>query len=239
MEKIFSIRGAVFVLMGLIYSGCSSTGFNRGELKDQVGIAKPSYDEKEIKDAYNKKPNLPKPFKLAIYFKAPIENGNRQSDWRWTEQDKLNIEEIAKDLKAQGLISDVFPITGSVVKDESLKSLRLVAAMHQADAILIVGGAGQIDRYINHLGWSYIFLVPAFFIPGSIADTLFITSASLWDVKNEFLYVTAEAEAVTTDNYIAAFGKSNKERLEEAKAQSISKLKDEIKKQIQGTKISY
>lgn len=54
-----------------------SFGFNRGKLKEQAGISKSVYDDKEIKEVYNKKPNLPKPFKLALYFKNPIGSKNK------------------------------------------------------------------------------------------------------------------------------------------------------------------
>lgn len=220
-----------------LHVGCASKGFNRGELKEQIGVIKPKYDDNEIKEAFTKKPNLPKPFKLAVYFKSPRRSKGMDGEWRWTEQDKALLEEIGKELKAEGVVSDVFPIMGSLVADEDLKSLRLVAAKHHADALLIVGGVGQIDRYINNWGWTYALLVPAFFVPGSEADTLFLSNASLWDVRNEYLYLTAEAEATTKKTYIAAFGKQDKELVDQAKTESLNNLKGEIKKMIKGTKL--
>lgn len=217
--------------------GCASKGFNRGELKQQIGVIKPTFDDSEIKSAYNKKANLPKPFKLGVYFKSPSPAQGAQKQWRWTEQDKSLLEEIGKELRADGVVADVFPIVSSLVQDEDLKSLRLVAAKHQADALLIVSGAGEIDRYTNNWGWSYILLIPTFFIRGSQADTLFVTNASLWDVKNEFLYLTAESEGMASDKYAAAFGKNDKELLDEAKTKSLTLLKDELKKMIKGAKL--
>ncbi|MES2965415.1 MAG: hypothetical protein V4760_16150 [Bdellovibrionota bacterium] len=217
--------------------GCASKGFNRGELKDQIGISKPVYDDKEIKAAYDKKPNLPRPFKIGVYFATPKAVKGAAREWRWTEQDKAVLAEVGNELKTEGLVSDVFPILDSVVQGDDLRSLRLVAAKHQADALLIVSGAGEIDRYINNAGWSYALLLPAFFVRGSEAETLFISNATMWDVKNEYLYMTAEAEATAKNSYVAAFGKQDKELIDEAKTQSLGNLKAEIKKMIKGTKL--
>lgn len=228
------------LLAGLmtLHVGCASKGFNRGELKEQTTIAKPEFNDQDIKNAFNKKPNLPKEFKLAVYFKAPPQgNARLNSEWRWTENDKAVLETIASDLKKEGVISDVFPIISSLAADDDIKSLRLAAAKHHADALLIVSGAGQTDRYINGLGWTYALLLPALFVPGSEADTLFVSSATLWDVRNEYLYLTAEAEATVNKTYVAAFGKSDKELINDAKAASLAQLKTELTKMIKGSKL--
>lgn len=226
-----------FTLFALLQIGCASKGFNRGELKEQVGVVKPQYDDQEIKETFAKKANLPKPFKIGVYFKSPGRARGMDGDWRWTEQDKAQLEEIGKDLKSTGLVSEVFPIVGSVVTDESIKSLRLAAAKHHADALLIIGGAGQIDRYLNDWAWTYALLVPTLFVRGSVVDTLFITNATLWDVRNEYLYLTAEAEAITQNIYAAALGASDKVLLDQAKAESLKNLKGELMKMMKGTKL--
>lgn len=237
MKESFQGLRFVLVLVALVFQvGCASKGFNRGELKRQVGVIKPTFDEKEIKNAFNKKPNLPKPFKLGVYF-APPKSGLGEKQWRWSEQDKALLEEVGKELKAEGLVTDVFPILSSLVQDDDLKSLRLVAAKHQADALLIVTGAGQIDRYINGWGWSYILLLPTLFVRGSQADTLFMANATMWDVRNEYLYLTAEAEATAKETYVAAFGQQDKELIDQAKTQALGNLRQELKKMIKGTKL--
>lgn len=226
----------LFLFMGSVL-GCASKGFNRGELREQVGVVKPEYNDKEIKDEFSKKSNLPRGFKLGVYFKSPSSAKNASNNWRWTEQDKSVLEDIAKDLKSEGIASDVFPILGSLVADEDIKSLRLAAAKHHADALLVIGGAGQIDRYINRWGWTYALILPTLFVPGSEADTLFITTASLWDVRNEYLYLSAEAESTVKNTYVAAFGKQDKELVNDAKTESLVHLKGELKKMLKGTKL--
>lgn len=222
----------IFLVFCVFLTGCAS-GFNRGQLKEQIGVINGKFDDQDIKAAYNKKAALPKPFKLGIFFKSPAND-----KWRWSEQDKAYVtEELVKELKKDGVVADVFPISGSVVIDEDLKSLRLAAAKHQADALLVVGGGAQIDRYINNWGWTYALLAPAFFVPGSKADTLFMANASLWDVRNEFLYLTAESEATRSRTYVAAFGKQDKDLINEVKAEAMSGLKAELRKMIQGVKL--
>ncbi|MBL7543296.1 MAG: hypothetical protein JNL11_05740 [Bdellovibrionaceae bacterium] len=217
--------------------GCVSKGFNRGELKEQTGIVTPTYNDTQIKGEFQKKANLPKPFKLAVYFKnPPDEKKNTMTEWRWTEHDKSIFEGLAHEMKAQGIVSDIFPIVSSVVNSDDLKSIRMAAAKHQADAVLIIAGAGQIDRYINGWGWTYTLLLPAFFVPGSQAETVFISNATLWDVRNEYLYLTAETEANTNEKYIAAFGKKDKDLVTEAKSTALNQLHDELRKMIKGTK---
>ena len=55
-----------------------------------------------------------------------------------------------------------------------------------------------------------IALVPALFVPGSVEDALVITRAAMWDVRNEFLYFTAESESTKKDTSPAAFTDSRK-----------------------------
>ncbi|MBY0386141.1 hypothetical protein K2X05_13360, partial [bacterium] len=234
-KEVFMFR-VVLVIVVIFQMGCTSKGFNRGELKQQMGAVKPQYDDKDIKSAFNKKSNLPKPFKLAIYFKTPKIISPTQ-DWRWTEQDKALFDEIRKQLIAEKTATSVFPLISSLIDgEEDLRSLRLLAAKHQADALLVVSGATQIDRYINSWGWSYAFILPTFFVKGSEADVLFLSSAALWDVKNEYLYLTAESEEIVHEKYTAAFGKSDKDLIAEAKTKSLQELSVGLQKMIRGEK---
>lgn len=228
---------AALIPIYFLHLGCASEGFNRGALKEQVGVTKATFDEKDIKEAYNKKPNLPKAFKLGVYFVPPKFGPGSEPQWRWTEQDKKLIESIGQKLKSQGLVSNVFPILDSITDGEDLKSLRLAAAKHQADALLIVRGAGEIDRYINKWGWSYILLFPTLFVPGSETETLFMVNATMWDVKNEYLYLTSEAESLAKETYVAAFGRQDKALFDEAKTQALTELKAELERMIEGTKL--
>lgn len=225
---------SLMTMLLFLQLGCSSRGFERQGLRDQLGVTKPTYDDNNIKQAFEKKANLPKPFKLAIYFKNSRTRFFGSGDWRWTDEDYKIVEAAGRDLQSEHLVSDVVPILNSVVTNEDLMSLRMAAAQHQADAILLVDGAADLDRYTNPLGWTYILLLPALFVPGSEVDVLFMSSASMWDVRNGFLYLTTESEAVTHHTYIAAFGKRDRDLFNEAKRDALSKLKEQVKRMIKG-----
>ena len=55
----------------------------------------------------------------------------------------------------------------------------------------------EMDTYNNAWSTSYLLLVTALFMPGNEVDALFMASAALWDVRNEYLYVTAESEGTS------------------------------------------
>jgi hypothetical protein len=89
-------------------------------LQDRFDVAKPITTEREIKEALGKKPSLPKPFKLALHFKRLGPGNCSPSKWRWTDEDKNLLLEVAKQLKDQRLISDAFAIPGSLIDGKDL-----------------------------------------------------------------------------------------------------------------------
>lgn len=217
-------------LIFLLVCGCSATGFNRGDLRLQMGVENPTVNDSDIEEALKKKPNLPRPFKMGVYFKRTGLN------WRWTEEDKTKLMEFAGELKSEGMEMKVFPILSQFVpyEDQGLKPIRLAAARHGADALLIINGIGTVDRYTNNLAWSYLLLVTPMFIPGSEADALFIADATMWDVRNEYIYMTTEAEGLIHDLYIPMWGDDDKELIHEAKAIALAKLKTQIMAMLKG-----
>ncbi len=228
------MRFLIIVSAALVIGGCSSKGFNRGELKQQVGISKPVTTDADIAKALKKKPNLPKPFKIAIYFSEPEHYGTTMPKWLWTQEDKDLIFSATKSLQVQKIVSKVFPLVGSAVGSEDLKGLRLAAARHGADALLIISGISDIDRYANNWSWTYAFILPTFFVNGSQVDGLFVASATMWDVRNEFLYLTAETEGQASETYAPAFGKTDKEIASEAKQAALTDLKQQVVNMIKG-----
>lgn len=215
----------------LVFTGCAtSRGFNRGELRQEMN-GKAVVDDAEIAKALTKKAQLPKPFKIGIYFKEPEAARARMPKWRWTEEDKNKLFGLVEDLKATGEVSEIFPVSEATVGGSDLKSLRLAAARHGADALVVVQGLSDVDSYTNDLAWTYIVLVPMLFVPASVNDSLFLTRATMWDVRNEFLYATAEAESLKKDVKPAAFSDDRK-ITDEAKSESVDKLRGELSKMI-------
>lgn len=223
------------LLLSFLLVGCASKGFNRGELKDQIGVKKLQVNDAEIKEVLKRKANLPKPFKLAVYFAKPANSlTHLRTKWRWTDKDRDALKSVEEQLKKEGLVSQVIPMMDSLVKEQDIKSIRLAAAKYGADAVLVIDGVADIDRYMNKLGYSYALLIPALFVPGSEVDGLFIANASLWDVRNEFLYLTAESEGTFYENYIPVFGTKDKEIIQASKQKAMEQLSKNISDMIKG-----
>jgi hypothetical protein len=225
------------LFVAVFLSGCSSSkGFNREQLRSELTVKRPEVSEEKIKNILEKKPQLPRPFRIAVFFNEPqrILHHHNNSVWRWSDHDKNSILGIKDKLQSKNEISDIFIINSSIVGNTDLKSLRLAAAQHGADALLIIQGTKQDDRYSNKWAWTYIALVTAFFVPASKLDVLFLAQASMWDVRNEYLYLTAEAETIKGQTRPAYFI-DDRPLLEEAKQDSMNKLRNEIVKRIEAS----
>lgn len=219
----------LIVLMLVLAAGCASkTGFNRERLRDQMG-GQPRQTEKDIAKILSLNPQLPDPFKLGIYFTDTL--GGRyyyRGRWRWTQEDKEKLNFLLAEFKKDNLISNVVPITTMLTTKRDLKSLRIAAARYGVDALLIISGASDVDRYTNNFGWTYFLILPMLFVPASEADSLFIARVSMWDVRNQFLYFTEEAESVKTQTRPNAF-LNIRHLVEETKDEAFDRLLIKIK----------
>lgn len=225
------------LIVTVLLSGCSSSkGFNREQLRSELKVDRPEVSEAEIKKVLEKKPQLPRPFKIAAFFNEPQRDFDHHTTkiWKWNDQDKNLILDIKEQLQSKGEISDIFIINSSTVGNTDLKSLRLAAAQHGADALLIIKGTRQNDRYSTNWAWTYIGLVTAFFVPASKLDVLFLSQASMWDVRNEYLYLTAESESIKSQTRPAYFI-DDRPLTEDAKTDSMNKLRNEIVKRIEAS----
>ncbi len=214
----------VFVLV--LASACSSKGFNKEYLRQQLksGETRQVVTDEEIKRVFDLKPQLPKPFKVGVYF---VDNHHTNMDLRWNSADKEFIIKLEEDLKKSGEVSKVFLINESVVGGQDLKSIRLAAAHHGADALLMISSTSAVDQYTNAAAISYILLLPALFVPGTVTDALFITRAALWDVRNEYLYMAVESESMKRKTAPPIKSHANVELLK-AKSDSMNGLRTEI-----------
>jgi hypothetical protein len=108
----------------------------------------------EINKAQALKAQLPKPFKLGIYFQEPEKATKEKISWSWTDADKQKVISAVDKFKNSGEISKSFVISPSVTPATDLKSLRLAAAQSGADALMIVSGVNDIDSYTTQWAWS-------------------------------------------------------------------------------------
>ncbi|MBI4712570.1 MAG: hypothetical protein HY762_04625 [Planctomycetes bacterium] len=220
------------VIISLI--GCASPkGFHRDKLRENLS-QQTSVTDEDIKKVLDLKPQLPKPFKLGIYFKEPQRPEHyywNYTDWHWNEMDRDLMVKIGERKKEKGIVSENIYISASVANSKDVKSIRYGAAQHGVDAVLVINGTAETDRYNNACCSLYFLIVPTAFIPGTVVDALFLSNASLWDVRNGFLYLSYETEA-TSHITGAALTINEKYAVDEAKAVALPDLAQQIEKHL-------
>ena len=221
------MKNLVLVILMISLSACATTrGFDRSSLRGHMTEEKVVSDA-DIANALNLKPQLPNPFKLAIYFSHNDSWSTYRNDWNWLGVDKDALLEIEKELVSKNIVSDVFVISDSIVSGQDTRSIRLAAAKAGADAVIVVNGVSDIDRYNNFLGVTYVLLVTPLFIPGTVVDALFMTNATMWDVRNEYLYLSIDAEGMAKEVSPAFFIEESRV-IKQAKATAVKTLKQEL-----------
>lgn len=202
-STVMKLGTALLLLLGL--SHCTaSRGFDRGalhaEFADTVRI-----DDEEIARVLDLRPQLREPFRLAVHFVPPRPNFGDRQRWIWSGEDKDALLSMVGRMRDSGVVSDMFLIGDALVPSRDRKSIRLAAARAGADAVLIVNGVAAVDRYNNALAATYLLLVTPLFVPGTVLDVLFVANASVWDVRNDFLYLAVESEATSSRTAPPAF----------------------------------
>ncbi len=221
------MRIAFIVPLVLATSACaSSAGFDRGALHSEV-TEQVVVTEADIQRALDAKPQLPSPFRLAIEFVPAREPQYGEALWGWRQADKQVVVDAMAALKSRGIVSDAFVIDPGTVEGANNRAIRLAAAHAGADAVLVVRGAGRTDRYNNALGITYVALVTALFIPGTTTDALFVTNASLWDVRNQYLYLSSEAEGTASQTRPGAWV-NERSVVSEAQADALAALAKDV-----------
>jgi hypothetical protein len=182
-------------LAALLLSCATPRGFDRGMLARDLANRAVTSDE-DMRSILDRNPQLPRPFRLGICFRQPMQADSNAGFivWDWQPGDKQILLDVGERLKQKGVVSEVIPIAPAFGGGESLGSIRQAAAQHEVDGVLIVGGIADLDRYNNRWGPSYAALVTMLFVPGTVVESVFVTHAALWDVREGFQYLTAEAD---------------------------------------------
>jgi len=218
----------IFLLLFLL-SACSS-GFHREDLRSSLRDA-PVVTVEEVGLELAKRPQLPRPFRLGVYFKEPIpgHEGERKLA-RWSEEERWILQGVS--LPAEE-VSQYFRVSPELVQSPALGDVRKAAARQGADAVLIISGAQETNLRPNLLSSFYLLLLPVFFVNGTEMETYFAARASLWDVRNEYLYLGAEAESERA----AARPRASLNRetfLLKTRVEALERLKVELTRQLQG-----
>lgn len=98
---------------------------------------------------------------------------------------------MLQQLKNAGIIDDFFVINNSTVRKNNIKEVRIAAARHHADAVLMIDNYRDSNRYINPQGITYLTVIAAYILPGTEVEAIGAVSATLWDTRNEYLYATS------------------------------------------------
>jgi hypothetical protein len=239
----------ILLTAALIGANCSSTGYSRTSLANN----KPTdilIDDAEIKKYTDLKPQVSLPFKIGVYV---VENEN--SLFRIDGNEKNELLAIEADLKKRGIVSQMYLIKKNISNPleekevsgyqnryqqrtdtlNSIKAVRILAAKYGADAVLIVNPEVTVKRTCNGFCSLYLTIAGIWLAPGSEREVIFNVNASLWDVKNEYLYLTAESEAVKTKT--RPYGILDEEALiKEAKTEAFTSFVKELGKRTQSLK---
>lgn len=221
------MRTYIILLLAVIMTACaSSRGFDKGYLRSQI-VEQKVVTEDDIKKTLELKPQLPSPFKLAVFFAPPKYGWRYGTSWNWTGEDKDALIQMKNDLMNKNIISDMFVLSDAILEGTDNKAIRLAAARAGADAVIIVNGVSSVDRYNNVWGGTYFLIVTPFFIPGTVADGLVMLNAVMWDVRNQYLYMSTEAEGTARQTKPAFFIEEN-HLISEARANAVAALKKEV-----------
>jgi len=225
------MRYLIAALLVLTLSACTtSRGFDRNALRGQLA------DQKQVSGEIDRKvrSQLPTPFRLALYFTPPPAASRYAKDWSWLDDDRNALLAMGKELKRTGVVSDILAIDETFVAGNDGNAIREAAIRAGADAVLIVNGTCDIDRYNNDLSYSYLLLLPALVVAGSDADALCIAHATLWDLRSPYRYLTVEGEGSAKD--IKPYIFIDEQRiLKNAKSAALANLKAELTSRLTGS----
>jgi hypothetical protein len=183
----------VFVVLLAACGG--SAGFQQAAPRPPVSTA-PVINDDQVERAFALQAQLPKPYRLGVLLRdtAPAANDAERA-WRWEPEHRAQLMKALEALEGQGEVGTVVSIARAAVAGDDLHAIRVAAARQGLDAVLVVTGSDAIERDMNGWATTYLAVLPMLFAPGSELRVDFTTHAELWDVRNEYLYLAAEAEA--------------------------------------------
>ena len=191
MNVLATIASALF----LVAVGCAS-GFNRGEMQSALRAANPVFSSSRIEQIEELEPQTSLPFSLAVSQPLGSSVGN------WSSDEISEITSWADSLSKAGVASQVNVIPASLVRGDCWRShgsctvepFREAAARLGADALLLMTESSDIDPYVNPLSILNLTIIGMWVAPGHHRDALTMIEGVLIDNRNEYLYVTAQAE---------------------------------------------
>jgi hypothetical protein len=241
------MRTVAILGLALLLTGCA-TGFNRQAVAQCLDGPPRVVEGEGIREALDRKPQLRFPITIAVHLVAesyrPVYYGRtlvgdaklQPADWRWTMQDREQIDKWVDPLRKGGVITDLYVMSEMISTKDDLESARLAAAKHGADAVMLVKGVSQVDKYVDPSSILNLLVLPGYVIPSSHRDALFMMRAAMWDVGNECLYLSVDAEGEAKTR-APTFRVKEGEALEQAKSEALDGFGKELQKRLLALKI--
>lgn len=229
------MRRLVLAAMLLAAAGCrmSSQGFDRGAMRQELrqGPVTQEITDSDISRVMALRPQVQRPLRLGVYF---VDDGcyywrhySYGGKWSGDDRDLGWLEP----LKREGMVSEVIPVadivpTGDYRSGATLKDIRLAAARCGADVVLVVNSASSVDEYFNASSVLYVTIVGLFVVPGTHIDAMVITDAALFDVRNEYLYMTSQAEG--EGRQMGPQTIKAKDSIDKARSQAMKEMREDV-----------
>ncbi|MCR9142161.1 MAG: hypothetical protein NXI24_07910 [bacterium] len=240
-----SLKVPILFSACLLAIQCSTSGFDRGPLPRFN--AKPVVNDSVIAGNLAKRPQLPANFKLGVYL---YEGDHRD---RLSHADLQEFLKIEEKLKAAGVLGSMFLVrplkleAGSSYEEsfygrhqgmpapkrgeDALLDIRRQASRYGADAVLVLNPASEMREEANLLSILYLTIAGIWLVPGSERDHSYSIEASMWDVRNGYLYASAYSE--TRESRTRPLGwVDHSEIIAEDRRTAILELREELQKRV-------
>src|SRR5262245_57653785 len=156
----------------ILASACSST-IDRGKMHRDLEGQGLEFSSKTVQEVEAIRPQLALPIRLAVA--PPL----WRSDPTWSREELAEIEAWEPELKQSGLVSELvvipvatYEIGGQGLGKGWLEKLRIAAARHHADALLIVRDVDDVSQWGNFLAVLDLTIVGCWIVPGHQAESV-------------------------------------------------------------------
>jgi hypothetical protein len=223
-------RIVLVALLVLAAVACGPGGFDRPKLKQGLGAQLPPAGQ-DIARALESRPAARGPLRIAVYMQPEPLGGRGSRAWSWTGRDREILLSETERLRSDKLLADMFVLSDLVVANRDVQGLRVAAAHHGADALLLVAGNADVDAYSNPLSILYVTIIGYWLFPGTHRDALFLARGAMWDVRTGSLYLTIDTEAQARTMRPGAF--ANREAaIDQAKQRALDTFRDDFVRRI-------
>ena len=199
----------VLLLVPALFSCASSRGITREDTRAALTQDALAFSSNSIREIDGLAPQLEAPFRLAIaprigrsqvslnYYGRRLEDTPRVVPW--TADERAIIEERLLPFVESGVVSEFVWMPSLLVDPEDeqglLVSVRRAALREQADAVLLLHSVDTCYTDANLLAILDLTIVAGLFVPGHAIHATSAMGALLVDTRNEYLYLTAVADA--------------------------------------------